>query len=50
MTGRPRRTPAGGTWRSIGLIRMAADALRQHRAGYLDEAASLLKPPPGTAG
>lgn len=41
--------PSGAAGVNIDLIRMAANALRQHRGGYLDEAASLLKSPPGTA-
>ncbi|MGW4403733.1 hypothetical protein ACWEJ6_06855 [Nonomuraea sp. NPDC004702] len=41
--------PSGAAGVNIDLIRMAASALRQHRGGYLDEAAPLLKSPPGTA-
>ncbi|MFI6920075.1 inositol-3-phosphate synthase [Nonomuraea spiralis] len=41
--------PSGAAGVNIDLIRMAAGASRQHRGGYLDEAASLLKSPPGTA-
>jgi myo-inositol-1-phosphate synthase len=41
--------PSGAAGVSIDLIRMAANALRQRRAGYLAEAAPLLKSPPGTA-
>lgn len=41
--------PSGAAGVTIDLIRMAASGLRQGRAGYLDEAAPLLKSPPGTA-
>ncbi|GGS97434.1 inositol-3-phosphate synthase [Nonomuraea spiralis] len=41
--------PSGAAGVNIDLIRMAAGASRQHRGGHLDEAASLLKSPPGTA-
>jgi myo-inositol-1-phosphate synthase len=41
--------PSGAAGVTIDLIRMAASALRQRRAGYLAEAAPLLKSPPGTA-
>jgi myo-inositol-1-phosphate synthase len=41
--------PSGAAGVNIDLIRMAANALRQRRAGYLAEAASLLKSPPGTS-
>ncbi|MFF0307010.1 hypothetical protein ACFYSC_06260 [Streptosporangium sp. NPDC004379] len=41
--------PSGAAGVNIDLIRMAAGALRRRRGGYLDEAASLLKSPPGTA-
>ena len=41
--------PSGAAGVTIDLIRMAATALRQRRAGYLAEAAPLLKSPPGTA-
>ncbi|WP_067474115.1 inositol-3-phosphate synthase [Actinomadura hibisca] len=40
--------PSGGAGVTIDLVRMAAGALRQQRAGYLSEAAPLLKSPPGT--
>jgi len=40
--------PSGAAGVTIDLIRMAASALRQQRAGYLAEAGSLLKSPPGT--
>jgi myo-inositol-1-phosphate synthase len=40
--------PSGAAGVTIDLIRMAASALRQRRAGYLPEAAPLLKSPPGT--
>ncbi|HUB41199.1 MAG TPA: hypothetical protein VMA72_20340 [Streptosporangiaceae bacterium] len=40
--------PAGAAGVTIDLIRMAASALRHRRAGYLAEAAPLLKSPPGT--
>jgi myo-inositol-1-phosphate synthase len=39
---------SGAAGVTIDLIRMAASALRQRRAGYLAEAAPLLKSPPGT--
>jgi myo-inositol-1-phosphate synthase len=41
--------PSGAAGVSVDLIRMAANALRQRRAGYLAEAAGLLKSPPGTS-
>jgi len=41
--------PSGAAGVTIDLIRMAASALRQRRAGYLTEAAPLLKSPPGTS-
>jgi myo-inositol-1-phosphate synthase len=41
--------PSGAAGVTIDLIRMAASALRQGRAGYLADAAPLLKSPPGTA-
>jgi myo-inositol-1-phosphate synthase len=41
--------PSGAAGVTIDLIRMAANALRQQRAGYLAEAAPLLKSPPGTS-
>jgi len=41
--------PSGAAGVSVDLIRMAASALRQRRAGYLAEAAPLLKSPPGTS-
>jgi myo-inositol-1-phosphate synthase len=41
--------PSGAAGVTIDLIRMAANALRQRRAGYLAEAAPLLKSPPGTS-
>ncbi|WP_214410169.1 hypothetical protein [Sphaerisporangium fuscum] len=41
--------PSGAAGVNIDLVRMAANALRQRRGGYLDEAAPLLKSPPGTA-
>lgn len=40
--------PSGAAGVTVDLIRMAASALRQRRAGYLAEAAPLLKSPPGT--
>jgi myo-inositol-1-phosphate synthase len=40
--------PSGAAGVNIDLIRFAADALRNGRGGYLDEAATLLKSPPGT--
>jgi len=40
--------PSGAAGVTIDLIRMAASALRQRRAGYLPEATPLLKSPPGT--
>jgi len=40
--------PSGAAGVNIDLIRLAADALRSGRGGYLSEAASLLKSPPGT--
>jgi myo-inositol-1-phosphate synthase len=41
--------PSGAAGVTVDLIRMAANALRQRRAGYLAEAAPLLKSPPGTS-
>ncbi|MFF4810678.1 inositol-3-phosphate synthase [Micromonospora chersina] len=41
--------PSGAAGVNIDLIRMAAAALRSGRGGYLAEAASFLKSPPGTA-
>lgn len=41
--------PSGAAGVNIDLIRMAATALRSGRGGYLAEAASFLKSPPGTA-
>jgi myo-inositol-1-phosphate synthase len=41
--------PSGGAGVNVDLIRMAANALRQRRAGYLAEATPLLKSPPGTS-
>jgi myo-inositol-1-phosphate synthase len=41
--------PSGAAGVTIDLIRMAASALRQRRAGYLAEAGPLLKSPPGTS-
>jgi myo-inositol-1-phosphate synthase len=41
--------PSGAAGVNIDLIRLAADALRSGRGGYVAEAASLLKSPPGTA-
>jgi myo-inositol-1-phosphate synthase len=41
--------PSGAAGVTVDLIRMAASALRHGRAGYLSEAAPLLKSPPGTA-
>lgn len=41
--------PSGAAGVTVDLIRMAANALRQGRAGYLVEAAPLLKSPPGTS-
>lgn len=41
--------PSGAAGVTIDLVRMAASALRQGRAGYLAEAAPLLKSPPGTS-
>jgi myo-inositol-1-phosphate synthase len=41
--------PSGAAGVNVDLIRMAANALRQRRGGYLAEAARLLKSPPGTA-
>lgn len=40
--------PSGAAGVNVDLIRMAASARRQGRAGYLAEAAPLLKSPPGT--
>jgi myo-inositol-1-phosphate synthase len=40
--------PSGAAGVNIDLVRFAADARRNGRGGYLDEAASLLKSPPGT--
>ena len=41
--------PSGAAGVTVDLIRMAANALRQGRAGYLAEATPLLKSPPGTS-
>jgi myo-inositol-1-phosphate synthase len=41
--------PSGAAGVNVDLIRMAASALRQGRAGYPAEATPLLKSPPGTA-
>jgi myo-inositol-1-phosphate synthase len=41
--------PSGAAGVTVDLIRMAAGALRERRAGYLAEAAPLLKSPPGTS-
>ncbi|WP_247662168.1 hypothetical protein [Micromonospora sp. U21] len=41
--------PSGAAGVNIDLVRMAASALRAGRGGYLAEASSLLKSPPGTA-
>ena len=41
--------PSGAAGVTIDLIRIAASALRERRAGYLAEAAPLLKSPPGTS-
>ncbi|WP_412539433.1 inositol-3-phosphate synthase [Longispora sp. K20-0274] len=41
--------PSGGAGVTIDLIRMAVGALRSGRGGYVAEAATLLKSPPGTA-
>jgi myo-inositol-1-phosphate synthase len=41
--------PSGAAGVTVDLIRMAANALRQRRGGYLAEAAPLLKSPPGTS-
>jgi myo-inositol-1-phosphate synthase len=40
--------PSGAAGVNIDLVRLAADALRNGRGGYLPEAAALLKSPPGT--
>jgi myo-inositol-1-phosphate synthase len=40
--------PAGAAGVHVDLIRIAANALRQRRAGYVAEAGPLLKSPPGT--
>jgi myo-inositol-1-phosphate synthase len=40
--------PSGAAGVTVDLIRMAASALRERRAGYIAEAAPLLKSPPGT--
>jgi myo-inositol-1-phosphate synthase len=40
--------PSGAAGVTIDLIRIAASALRQQRAGYVAEAGPLLKSPPGT--
>jgi len=40
--------PSGAAGVNIDLVRFAADALRHGRGGYLEEATSLLKSPPGT--
>jgi myo-inositol-1-phosphate synthase len=41
--------PSGAAGVNVDLIRMAANAFRQRRGGYLAEAAQLLKSPPGTS-
>jgi myo-inositol-1-phosphate synthase len=41
--------PGGAAGVTVDLVRMAASALRQGRAGYLAEASPLLKSPPGTS-
>ncbi|MFI5891548.1 inositol-3-phosphate synthase [Actinoplanes sp. NPDC051513] len=41
--------PSGAAGVNIDLLRLAADALRSGRGGYVEEAAALLKSPPGTA-
>jgi myo-inositol-1-phosphate synthase len=41
--------PAGAAGVHVDLIRIAASALRQRRAGYIAEAGPLLKSPPGTS-
>jgi len=41
--------PGGAAGVNVDLIRMAASARRQGRAGYLAEASPLLKSPPGTS-
>ena len=41
--------PSGAAGVNVDLIRMAASALRQRRAGYPAEATPLFKSPPGTA-
>jgi len=41
--------PSGAAGVTIDLIRMAANGLRERRAGYLAEAAPLLKSPPGSS-
>lgn len=41
--------PSGAAGVTVDLIRMAASAIRQRRAGFLPEAATLLKSPPGTS-
>jgi myo-inositol-1-phosphate synthase len=41
--------PSGAAGVTVDLIRMAANALRSRRSGYLAEAAPLLKSPPGTS-
>jgi myo-inositol-1-phosphate synthase len=41
--------PSGAAGVNVDLIRIAASALRQQRAGYPAEATPLLKSPPGTA-
>jgi myo-inositol-1-phosphate synthase len=41
--------PSGAAGVNVDLIRMAANAVRQRRGGYLPEAGQLLKSPPGTA-
>lgn len=41
--------PSGAAGVTVDLIRMAASALRQGRAGYVAEATPLLKSPPGTS-
>jgi myo-inositol-1-phosphate synthase len=41
--------PSGAAGVNIDLVRLSADALRNGRGGYLSEAATLLKSPPGSA-
>ena len=42
--------PSGAAGVNIDLVRFAADAVRNGRGGYLEEAATLLKSPPGSPG